>query len=204
MPIVGSFAGASARAYGLGASSPLIYAFDSIATQTVSGGGSGSVEFTSIPQTYSHLQIRGILQTNRPSYIVDVVQLRINNDTASNYSYHRIKGGYESTPGVVSTGNSSDTYVNIGDLNSSVNASVFSAVVIDILDYSNTNKFKTVLGVTAFDVNGTTGTGSYGGTVSFGLGNWRSTSAITSIKFTPATGTAFNQYSSLALYGVKA
>ena len=44
---------------------PFIFAaggdFESIATVTVGGGGAASIEFTSIPGTYQHLQIRGII-----------------------------------------------------------------------------------------------------------------------------------------------
>jgi hypothetical protein len=178
--------------------------FFSIATYNVSAGGTSNVEFTNIPQNYTHLQVRGILQTNRPSYVVDVIKMQFNSDTTSNYSHHKIRGGYDTTPAAVSASVSNDTYINIGDLNSSVSSNVFSGLVIDILDYKDTNKYKTARGLTGFDVNGTTGTDSYGGTVSFFSGNWRSTAAISSIKFTINTGTAFNQYSSFALYGVLA
>lgn len=177
--------------------------FFSIATQTVSAGGSGSIEFTNIPQNYTHLQIRGIVQTNRTSYVVDVVKMQFNNDTSTNYSGHRLKGGYSTSPAATGTGGFNDSSISLGDLNSSVSANAFSVIVVDILDYTNTNKFKTVKGITGFDINGTAGTDSYGGTVQILGGNWRSTNAITSIKITPNTGTAFNQYSSLALYGIK-
>ena len=178
--------------------------FFSIATVNVGAGGVSNVEFTNIPQDYTHLQVRGILQTNRPSYVVDVIKMQFNSDTATNYSSHRIKGGYDTTPSTSSSGSFNDSVIYLGDLNSNVSSNVFSGLVIDILDYKDTNKYKTARGLTGFDVNGTTGTGSYGGTVNFISGNWRSTSAISSIKFTIITGTAFNQYSSFALYGVKA
>jgi len=65
---------------------------------------------------------------------------------------------------------------------------------MDIFDYSNTNKFKTSRELGGYDLNGSGGVG-------FISGNFRSTSAITSIAF---AGTTFQQYSSFALYGVKA
>jgi hypothetical protein len=42
-----------------------------------------------------------------------------------------------------------------------------------------------------------------GGWITFSSGNWRSTSAITSISLGPTVGTLFSQYSSFALYGIK-
>jgi hypothetical protein len=68
-------------------------------------------------------------------------------------------------------------------------------VILDILDYADTNKFKTTRSLTGFDRNGA-------GSVSFNSGNWRSGSAITSIRLF-AGNNAFAQYSSLALYGIK-
>ena len=41
--------------------------YESIATVTVGSGGAASVEFTSIPSTYTHLQIRAIVRTNYTS-----------------------------------------------------------------------------------------------------------------------------------------
>jgi hypothetical protein len=39
--------------------------FESIATVSVGSGGAADVEFTSIPATYTHLQIRGIGNCHR-------------------------------------------------------------------------------------------------------------------------------------------
>jgi hypothetical protein len=52
------------------------------------------------------------------------------------------------------------------------------------------------------DFNGTIA--GNGGSAFLGSGNWRSTSAVTSMKFTPFDATNFKQYSSFALYGVSA
>jgi len=195
MPIVGSFAGASARAYGLGAGvQPLILAFDSIQTVTVGGGGAANIEFTSIPSTYTHLQIRGIARSNDANNYAQNLNIQFNSDTASNYSRHGIEGD----GGSASSFNQLTTFTVVGVVTgNSQTASTFSSSIIDILDYANTNKFKTTRGLTGNDVNGTTGS------VVFQSGNWRSTNAITSIKLYSAVGN-FVQYSSFALYGVKA
>jgi hypothetical protein len=177
--------------------------YESIATVTVGSGGSSSIEFTSIPSTYTHLQIRGILQTNRSSYIVDVTKIQFNNDTAANYSDHNLYGGYNTTPNANTSADTSANYMLFQGLNSGVGTNIFTGVVMDILDYANTNKYKTVRNLQGFDVNGTVGTGSLGGTIALSSGNWRSTNAITSVKISMIDGTLFNQYSSLALYGIK-
>jgi hypothetical protein len=178
-------------------------AYESIATVTVGSGGSASIDFTSIPSTYTHLQIRGILQTNRSSYIVDLTTVQFNNDTGANYSSHNLYGGYNTTPNVNVDANTSASKMEFHGLNSGVGANIFNAVVMDILDYANTNKYKTVRNLQGFDVNGTVGTGSLGGTIALSSGSWRNTNAVTSVKISLIDGTLFNQYSSLALYGIK-
>lgn len=177
--------------------------YQSISTITVGSGGSASIEFTSIPATFTHLQIRGILQTNRSGYIVDLTKVQFNSDTGANYSMHSFYAGYNTTANVNASGDANQNYMLFQGLNSGVGTNIFTGVVMDILDYANTNKSKTVGNFQGFDVNGTVGTGSLGGTIALSGGNWRSTNAITSVKISMIDGTLFNQYSSLALYGIK-
>jgi hypothetical protein len=66
-------------------------------------------------------------------------------------------------------------------------------MVMDILDYANTNKYKTTRALYSWDSNGS-------GYVEFNSNNWRSTSAITSIVLTPAN--SFAQYTNISIYGV--
>jgi hypothetical protein len=192
MPIVGSFAGASARAYGLGAGLILPGDFESIQTITA-GSAVASIEFTSIPQSYSHLQIRGI---GRSTIVgaADEIQIQFNSDTATNYSTHQFYGdGGTSASSAAAT---SSIMYGIYTTGASGLANNFGAGVFDILDYANTNKFKTIRIISGYDNNGS-------GYALMRSGNWRSTSAITSIKLFTASSN-FAQYSSFALYGIKA
>jgi len=71
---------------------PSLAAYESIATVNVGSGGVSNIEFTSIPGTFQHLQIRFIAQTNRSTYGVDEFRLQLNSDTGANYSFHRLAG----------------------------------------------------------------------------------------------------------------
>ena len=162
--------------------------YESIATTVVGSGGASSVSFTSISGAYTHLQIRGLCGTtsNAP------VNMNYNSDnTASNYAFHRLVGD-GSTP----SAGESTSLPRILDL--SGNSTFFYASVTDILDYANTNKYKTARSVQGYDTNG----GSPTGQVTFVSHLWLSTSAISSIVLSPTSGT-FVQYSSFALYGIK-
>jgi len=166
-------------------------AYESIATVAVGAGGSSVITFSSIPSTYKHLQIRELSQINVTGGSKDVY-LRFNSDTATNYSMHTLYGnGSSASAGAAS----SATYIELASVGTTAGASVFSGGVIDILDYADTNKYKTTRSITSWDGNGT-------GVAFFYSGNWRSTSAVSTITLTASTG-SFSQYSSFALYGIK-
>lgn len=169
--------------------------FESIATVSVGSGGSSSIDFTSIPGTYSHLQIRGIARTNRSDANFDALLITFNSDTGSNYSDHYLFGDGSAAyaDGTANRASIRLYYATTGN----ATASVFGASIVDILDYSNTNKYKTTRTLIGYDLNGS-------GTITLNSGSWRSTNAITSIQIKPNSGTSFNQYSHFALYGIKA
>lgn len=164
-------------------------AYESIATTTVGAGGSSSISFTSIPSTYTHLQLRAI---SRSTTTGESGQITFNSDTNTNYQRHYLIGsGAAASAGAgASTSNIDILYIN----SSATTANVFATNILDILDYANTSKFKTVRLLAGADFNGSGYVGLYSGA-------WRSTSAITSITITPSSGIA--QYSSFALYGIK-
>ena len=173
-------------------------AYDSLATVTVPSGGVASVVFAGIPTGYKHLQLRWLCTTNRGTYAIDDIKMTFNGDTGANYSHHNLRGN-GSTASAGGSANQNYIYYDVSAGTSVSN--FFGAAITDILDYADTSKFKTTRALTGTDTNGSVA-GEFG-RVGFQSGNWRSTSAITSITIVPFTGTAFNQYSSFALYGVK-
>ena len=167
--------------------------FESIATTTVGVGGTAYVEFSSIPATYKHLQVRWIFRSNRATF-ADFLKLTLNGDTATNYSWHYVRGDGSSASASASA--SADYFINRVGAGSSQAANVFGAGITDILDYADTNKYKTSRTIGGFDDNST-------GEISLQSGNWRSTSAVSSLRLTVGSGTLLSQYSSFALYGIK-
>lgn len=191
MPLLGTFAGAGARAYGAGAGGVLVGDFESISTTTLTGT-QATVNFTSIPQTYSHLQIRifgrnNMVGTNQKEYF----KMQFNSDTTTtNYRRHEIVADGAG----VSTGNYQDA-IMIGITPNTT--STFSGSITDILDYKNTNKYKVSKTISGYDGNGF-------GECHFNSGLWINTAAITSINLSAFNGNSFVQYTSIALYGVNA
>jgi hypothetical protein len=166
--------------------------YQSIATVT-STGSAGDITFSSIPATYKHLQIRGILRTNDTGGFNNQ-GMRFNSDTGSNYKSHVLRGdGASATAGVVANTTNFNDFMRAAS--ASMTAGIFSVLVMDILDYANTNKYKTFRALEGGDANGS-------GSIGLTSGVWMSTSAISTITISPSGGTAI-QYSSLALYGIK-
>jgi hypothetical protein len=165
--------------------------FESIATTTL-GTNTASVTFSSIPATYTHLQIRFIARDTR-AVILEGYKIQFNGDTAGNYSDHTLYGD-GSSAGAFS--NTSATFMSPYPIASAnATASVFGISVVDILDYANTNKYKTIRSLSGVDNNGD-------GVVGFSSGNWRNTDAVTSITVGAQVGD-WVEYSSFALYGIK-
>ena len=191
-PILESIGSVKGFGWGAAAANLLPGSYESISTVTVGSGGAADVTFSSIPATYTHLQIRGISKTDRADDN-DVVKMQFNSDTASNYSHHVVLGTGSSVVAAANANTSSILTISGAAANVS---SVFGSGVIDILDYKNTNKYKTVRTLGGYESNST-------GFISLQSGNWRSTSAITSIVLSPNIGSNFNQYSQFALYGIK-
>jgi hypothetical protein len=158
-----------------------------IATTTLASA-TASMTFSSIPATYTHLQVRASIATSAGAYI----GLTFNGITTA-YDAHFLQGdGASATAGA---------YINRGDIvlqnsNSSSTESIFGGFVIDILDYTNTNKNKTVRTLSGYDVNGA-------GKIYFESGLWRNTSAITSISLTPGSSHTMTAKSVFTLYGIK-
>lgn len=170
--------------------------YESIATVTVGAGGSSSISFSSIPNTYKHLQIRGIVRGNRSSGN-DILSIQFNGDTTTtNYYGHRLFGDGANAGAGVQT-SSSGFYAWAVDMPAAnAAANVFGDFVIDVLDYTNSNKYKTGRSLIGYDLNGS-------GFVGLASQLWMSTSAVTSITLAPQYGTGLLQYSQFALYGIK-
>jgi hypothetical protein len=165
--------------------------YESIATVTVGATSVASVSFTSIPQTYQHLQLRCYVKVDDPTWI----PFSVNNDTNTQRATHFLSGGGSSVSAGVGLGSTSE-----GNYAALMGALQWGSIIVDVLDYSNTNKNKTTRALSGVDNNGS-------GNVTFTsvLHTTNGTAAVTSVKFDISQyGSAkFVQYSSFALYGIK-
>ena len=150
--------------------------------------GISTIDFTNIPSTYSHLQIRGTYTGQTGG----TIRYRVGNgsiDTGANYSGHQMSGN----------GSSMDTW-NYSPDNDSAYLLLESqqayqwTFVSDLIDYSATNKFKAIRNLVGADNNGS-------GFVGIMSAMWRSNNPITNIRIYTQGGNFVN--STFALYGIK-
>jgi hypothetical protein len=176
-----------------GAAAGAANSYESISTVTVGSGGSATVEFTSIPATYTHLQIRCLLKATNAGTDTTNLNITINSGT-QNVRSHSIRG----TGALVGAPINAGFYYTIIVPSTTGYANIFNSAIIDILDYANTNKNKTFRGIGGFDANGS-------GVISLASCLFNTTTAISSIKFETDGGafTGWAEYSQFALYGIK-
>ena len=170
--------------------------FESIATTTLTTS-TATVTFSSIPATYKHLQIRMISKESGTGTGGPNVVASLNSDTTyTNYRSHYLNGdGSSASSGEVQAGGYFCLVGNTVTSNASY-TNMFGVMVVDILDYANTSKYKTLRCLWGHDRNGT-------GEVGLDSSLWMNTAAITSISFSIVGGPNFVQYSQFALYGIK-
>jgi hypothetical protein len=153
-----------------------------IATTTVSGTGTSSVSFSSFSgYTDLILVINGSVGSNCG------LQMKFNSDSGSNYSFTRITGDGSSA---TSDRSSNASFMELGYYLSSAQ----NMNVIQIMNYSNSTTYKTVLN------RASANTANIGAQAYVEL--WRSTSAITSLAVT-ASGN-YSNGTTFTLYGIQA
>ena len=167
-----------------------------ISTVSVGVGGAASIDFTSIPQTYTDLLLvfslrgdangaGGIRATNEWKF----------NSSSSGYTSRWLYG----IPGIVSSSaTSTETYAYGGYFNSSsATANAFGSGQMYIPNYTG-SQYKT------WSIDGVSESHDTSTGLSLGTGVWSNSSAITSITLLGdyASGN-MAQYSTASLYGIK-
>ena len=162
--------------------------FELIASNTVGSGGSASIDFTSIPSTYTDLVLK-ISGRISIAQIYGSFWLNING-TTTNRSYRYLEGNGASA----SSGSGTNTNISTGEGNSNT-ANTFANVELYFPNYAgSSNKSFSVDSVG--ENNATT---SY---MDLYAQLWSSTAAINQLTILPESGTIL-QYSTAYLYGVK-
>jgi hypothetical protein len=151
-----------------------------------------SVTFSSIPATYEHLQLRISGKNDYDNTTTaSFGAIRLNGDTGSNYSQHRLYGTATSTAGESGASQSEMYSGRFANLNPAAN---FGGTIWDILDYANTNKNTTCVLVS--------GCGMSAPIVGIFSGLWDDTAAVHTILIDQSGGSNWMRGSEFTLYGL--
>lgn len=165
--------------------------FIKIASVTVGSGGASSIDFTSIPQTYTDLCLKVSIRTNR-GFLSDALSVKLNNSTSS-YSSKDLtydNGGVATYTDLFGAGYNLNTQGNGGT------SSTFSNQEIYIPNYTGSN-YKNFSSQSMVENNGSDAR------VEMMANVWSNTSAVTSIILASYTSNTILQHSTATLYGIK-
>jgi hypothetical protein len=164
--------------------------FELIASSTVGAGGAASIDFTSIPQTFTDLVLKVSARGNYAG-VGGAFFLEFNGLT-TNLSSRVLEG----SGSAVSSFTAASRIQNTGATNANNTANTFGNAEFYIPNYrGSTNKSVSV-----------DGTGENNATENYSAltaGLWSNTSAITSIKLLINAASSIVQHSTAYLYGVK-
>jgi hypothetical protein len=158
--------------------------YEKIATTTL-GSAATDITFSSISSAYTDIKLVFV------GFTTDAVnlQIQLDGDTGSNYSYTRLSGDGTSAASFRASSQTSVLLTQGGIASSSTPG----FLTIDLFSYAGST-YKTFLSETSNDKNGS-------GVVNRIVGLWRSTSAIDSIKLYPVSGN-ISTGSTATLYGI--
>lgn len=152
-----------------------------------------SVTFSAIPSTYTDLVVRWSARSDR-SAVSDTMKLRLNSDSATNYSWTYLLGnGSAASSGI----NSALDYISLGAADAATaTTNTFANGELYIPNYLASTK-KPVSSINAQEDNNTAAQ-------LWGLASlWQGTASITSVQLFPSIGPNFVSGSSFYLYGIK-
>jgi len=164
-----------------------------IASSTVGAGGAASIDFTSIPSTYTDLYLEVSLRTVVAGTWNDNL-IKFNNSTANFTNKYMYGNGASALPG-------SNAYAGSGGYfggapGATTTSNTFSSGAVYVPNYAGSN-YKSYSSDNGAETNATT---AYLHIIS---GLWSDTSAINRITLVTDNGTNYAQYSTAYLYGIK-
>ena len=160
-----------------------------LATVTVGAGGSASIDFTNIPQTYTDLVVVASMRKTG-AIVYGNVYLKLNG-SSTNFTSRWLQG-----TGAAASSFSRTDNITVEGVGDSATASTFGNFQIYIPNYTGSN-YKSFSVDAVGENNATT---AYADLVA---GLWSNTAAITSLSLDDGGGADFAQHSTATLYGIR-
>lgn len=163
-------------------------------TVTVGAGGAATIDFSSIPATYTDFVIK-LCGRGTTAAINAEVRMIFNGSSASNYSWRQVQGNSSTAS---STNFSSQSYVRVGYVpDTSATSNTFNNLEIYVPNYAGS--IAKSLSSDSVQENNTSAAGE--AIMQLIAGQWSLTNAITQVTLSLNSGN-FAQYSTASLYGI--
>jgi hypothetical protein len=162
--------------------------FTKIASATVGSGGAASIDFTSIPSTYTDLVLKISARTTRSNY-TDAISLSLNGVSTNQTSLYLEGNGS-------STASGSLTSFRTIASSATATASTFGNSEYYIPNYAGSNN-------KSASSDGVSENNASDASAWLVANLWSQTAAITSISVTDLNSATFVQYTTATLYGIK-
>ena len=162
-------------------------------TRTELGSAAASVTFSSIPQTYDHLEVSWYANSDENVTALRGVSTTFNGDTGANYSAQVLEGTGTGTGAASLAGQTSMGFAALTEGKSGA-ANEMSSGSFTIQNYTKTDRYKNLLA----------GYGVNQRRVQLGSNRWHSTAAVTSITLTQDGSGSFIAGSVFTLRGINA
>jgi hypothetical protein len=169
--------------------------FTKIASVSVGSGGASSIDFTSIPSTYTDLCIKLSARSNAAAANYDLMFYRFNADSTNSYIGRWLSGDGSTT---YSNNQTATAYAipRYAIPAATATSNTFGSLDMYIPNYAGSN-YKSVAYDSASENNATAGY------LNMQADLWQKTNIITSFSISPYNGSLFLQYSTATLYGIK-
>jgi hypothetical protein len=188
-----------AKALGIRSSSRMADAFVLIGKFTADGTINNPLVFSSIPQIYKDLML---VVTSRGTVgsLLGSPYLRLNDDSSGLYQSIFFETPNSTlTTAIANRTSSGSTLMNIGrHPGGSSTTNTWGTQIIHINNYTNTTQFKSVL----TEYSSSVGAATLGG-VGYNVGIYRSTNAVTSIRYADQGGGNIVSGATFRLYGIR-
>lgn len=180
------------------ASSTIKDAFIPLGKYTADGTTGYPLVFSGIPQNYKDLMLV-IVSRSTIAAAIGSPYLRLNDDTSGLYQSIFFENPNSSlTTAIASISPTNSTLGNIGrHPGGGSTANTFGTQIVHINNYTSTAHFKTVLTEYSSSI------GASGSTVGYATTIYRSTNAITSIRYSDQQGGNIAEGSTFRLYGIR-
>lgn len=167
--------------------------FVKIASVTVGSGGASSIDFTSIPSTYTDLVVKLSTRSDRASQYISDLTVRFNG-SSSGYSYRGLYGTGSSASSY-SGSSAAQGYAGVTDA-AAATSNTFGNAEIYIPNYAGSNQ-------KSFSADAVQEDNQSAARIDLNADLWTGTAAINQVTIYPHAGTNFVQYSTAVLYGIK-